>query len=74
MIQVRKFIIVPVTFRASLIQIYYLYGSESFYLLLNFEHGDSGLGIKMLFRLAKFASGLIQFISISVRPLAPIMY
>jgi hypothetical protein len=32
-----------ITFWASLIQIHYLYGSESFYLLLNFENDDSGL-------------------------------
>jgi hypothetical protein len=31
-----------ITFWATLIQIYYLYGSESFYLLLNFENHDSG--------------------------------
>ncbi len=35
-----------ITFWASLIQIHYLYGSESFFLLLNFENDDSGLVVK----------------------------
>jgi hypothetical protein len=43
-----------ITFWASLIQIHYLYGSESFYLLLNFENYDSGLAVKCY-----SASGLI---------------
>jgi hypothetical protein len=44
------FISVPVTFWASLIQIHYFYGSESFYLLLNFLNDHSGLAVKMLLR------------------------
>ncbi len=68
MIQVHVKINVSFTFWTSLIWIHNLYGSESFYLLLkvlhghDFENDDSGIAVKILFRLR-----LIPLISISVR-------